>query len=493
MSSTYPIGLNAALYMGTQALSSHQQAIETIGNNVSNVNTPGYARERVNLVNTSITYSNGAETGTGVAVQSVEGLRSNLLDGLVQQSLGDQGYADNAASLTSTVQDSLGEQLSSTSTSSTSGSSVASGSGAVQDAMTNFFDAFQTLSATPSDSTARSIVVTDGQTLSTAINSAYQRLQSTQSGIAADASTVTTQINQLSQSIASLNEQITEAQAASGGTANDLVDTRTADIESLSSLVNVTTSAQSNGSVNVVLADNPAVSLVNGVNSNGAGTTQSLSVTYDATASTPLTVSGSTTGSLGAGVPSGGSLGADLDVANNVIGSPAADGDSGLLGSLDGVANQISSLVNTQNEAGFDLNGTAGTAFFSGTGAADLAVSSSMVNNPSLIAAGNGSGPLDGSNALAMANIQSNAGVLPAFQTMVSTLGQTVSTAQSNQTTQDAVTKQYQTQRDSVSGVSIDEEMTNLINFQQAYDASARFITTISDLYNTLVNNTGTG
>jgi flagellar hook-associated protein 1 FlgK len=144
--------------------------------------------------------------------------------------------------------------------------------------------------------------------------------------------------------------------------------------------------------------------------------------------------------------------------------------------------------VNNQNEAGYDANGNAGGAIFTGSGAADIAVSSTVSNDPSLIAAGDGSGPLDGSNALAMANLQNQAGIVPAFQTMVADLGQTVSNAASNQTTQDQVTQQLQAQQSSVSGVSIDEEMTNLINFQQAYDASARFITTISNLYATLVD-----
>jgi flagellar hook-associated protein 1 FlgK len=75
---------------------------------------------------------------------------------------------------------------------------------------------------------------------------------------------------------------------------------------------------------------------------------------------------------------------------------------------------------------------------------------------------------------------------------MVSGLGATVSTAASNQTTQDQLTQQLQTQQQAVSGVSIDEEMTNLISFQQAYAASARFITTISNIYSTLLNSVPT-
>jgi flagellar hook-associated protein 1 FlgK len=357
------IGLNGSLLLGAQSLNAQQLAIETVGNNISNINTPGYARQRANLV-TADTDGQGGEQDMGVTVSSIESLRSPLLDGLVQQSLGTQGYADNQASLTSTVQTSLGEQL--TSSGSSSSTATITGSGPVQDALTSFFGALQSLASTPSDATARQVVVTDAQTLSTAINGAYQRLQQTQSGIATDAGSITTQINQLSQSIASLNQQITSVQSSSGMPPNDLNDTRQADINTLSGLINVTTTTQSNGSVTVALADNPSVVLVDQGDSNGAGTTQSLSVSYNANATVPLTVSGSTTGVLGTGVPSSGSLGADLDVANNVIGSPAASGNTGLLGALDGVANQLMSQVNSQNEKGYNANGTAGGPIFSG-------------------------------------------------------------------------------------------------------------------------------
>jgi flagellar hook-associated protein 1 FlgK len=484
------IGLNGGLWMGAQSLTTQQLAIQTIGNNISNINPPGYARQRANIVTDSTT-GIGGEFDMGSQVTNIESLRSNMLDSLVQQSLGQQGYADNQSSLTSTVQDALGEQFSG-SASTNSSSTVQSGSGPIQNALANFSTALQNLANSPTDASARQVVVQDAQTLASAIGGAYQRLQSTQSQVASDASTVTGQINKLSSQIANLNKQITQVEAASGATANDLRDTREADIESLSSLVNINATTQTDGTVSVTLADAPSVVLVSGQDSNGAGTTQSLSATYNAAAATPLTISGSTTGALGAGVPSSGSLGSDLDVANNVIGSPGASGNTGLLGDLDTFTASLISSVNTQNGAGYDLNGNPGGAIFTGTGAGSIGVSAAIVSNPSLIAAGNGSGTLDGSNALAMSQLQNQPTILPAFQTMVSNLGETVATASNTQTVQDQVTQQVKTQRDSVSGVSIDEEMTNLINFQQAYAASARFINTISSLYSTLIN-TGTG
>jgi flagellar hook-associated protein 1 FlgK len=484
MSNNINIGLNASLLMGLQSMNAQQVAIQTVGNNISNVNTPGYARQRANLSNADTVYGN-QEVGTGVNVTDIESLRSSLLDGLVQQSLGDQGYADNSSSLSSAVQSALGEEFTAASSSSSGASD--SSSGAVQSAFASFFSSLQTLASTPNDPTARQQVVQDGASLATSISGAYSRLQQAQSQIATDAGSVVTQINQLSTSIASLNQQITQVQA-SGGTANDLIDTRTSDVDTLSGLVNVNVSNQANGAVNITLADAPSVSLVTGSDGGGAGSTQTLSVAYNANSATPLTVSASTAGPLGTGIPSSGSLGAHLDVVNNVIGSPGSSGDTGLLGSLDDITAQLISQVNTQSEQGYDLNGTKGTAFFTGIGAASIAVNPTVAADPSLIAAGNGTGPLDGSNAVAMANIQNSSNIIPAFQTMVSNLGETVSTAASNQSTQDQLTQQLQTQQQSVSGVSIDEEMTNLISYQQAYAASARFLTTISNLYGTLMS-----
>ena len=483
------IGLNGSLYLGERSLNAQQQAISVIGNNISNINTVGYARQRANMTESEVISPGNGEQGTGATVSNIESIRSSLLDGLVQQSLGGQGYADDQASLTATVQTALGENF--TSNASSSSSATSTSSGAIQDALSSFFGALQNLSASPTDTSARQTVVSDATALTTALNNAYTRVQQVGGEVASDASSLTDQINQLSTSIASLNQQIVQAQSVSGGQANDLVDARTADIEQLSSLVNVTSATQSDGTVTVALADNSHVVLVQGVNGGGAGTTQSLSVSYDPTSSTPLTVSASTTGALGAGIPSSGSLGSHLETANTLIGAPAADGGTGLLAQLDGVATSLKTQMNTANEAGYDLNGNAGAAFFTGTGAGNLAVSASIVSNPKLIAAASTTGaPLDGSNAATMANLQNSSTIIPAFQNIVTGVGTAVSNAASNQTTQDQVTSQLQSQRDSVSGVSIDEEMTNLISFQQAYSASARFITTISDLYDTLVNET---
>ena len=90
------IGLNGALWMGSQALTANQIAIQTTGNNISNINTPGYARQRANFA-TDSQNGTGGEVDMGTQVSDIENLTSNLLNSLVQQSLGAKGYADRPA------------------------------------------------------------------------------------------------------------------------------------------------------------------------------------------------------------------------------------------------------------------------------------------------------------------------------------------------------------------------------------------------------------
>ena len=222
---------------------------------------------------TDVQDGTGGELDMGATISSIESLRSPLLDSLVQQSLGDQGYADNQASLTSTVQTALGEQLESSSTTSGSTSTATvTGSGPIQDALSSFFTALQTLATTPSDPTARQTVVSDAQTLATAINGAYSRLQQTQSGVASDASSeVTPDQPALAEHRLAQPADHASRRQRRAAPPTTCVDTRTADINSLSSLVNVTATTQSDGTVTVALADAPSVVLVNGNDSNGAG------------------------------------------------------------------------------------------------------------------------------------------------------------------------------------------------------------------------------
>ncbi len=140
-------------------------------------------------------------------------------------------------------------------------------------------------------------------------------------------------------------------------------------------------------------------------------------------------------------------------------------------------------------------DGIGGRAFFSGNDALSLAVSSSVANNPGAVAAGTAAGgPLDNSNAIALAQLsESTTGADTAYRQLIVQLGVDTQTATNRDQIQQASTKSLDNARQQVAGVNTDEEMTNLVQYQHSYEAAARVMTTIDSMLNTLINNTGLG
>jgi flagellar hook-associated protein 1 FlgK len=152
--------------------------------------------------------------------------------------------------------------------------------------------------------------------------------------------------------------------------------------------------------------------------------------------------------------------------------------------------NGFSTLLGT-TPVGSD--GIGGRAFFTGTTAATFALTNLVANNPAAVAAGLAAGgPLDGSNAIAMANLAGAPnGADAAYQNVVVQVGSDTQTATSRDQFQQQATTSIDNARQQYSGVSVDEEMTNMVEFQHAYEAAARFTSTINSMLDTLINHTG--
>jgi flagellar hook-associated protein 1 FlgK len=157
---------------------------------------------------------------------------------------------------------------------------------------------------------------------------------------------------------------------------------------------------------------------------------------------------------------------------------------------LDAVAASLASTVNAAHQAGFDLSGAAGTQFFSGTTAATIAVA---ITDPSKIAAsGVPGGNLDASTALALSAMGSaSGGADSTYKDLIGTLASQVQRSTQTAAVQAAVTTSVDAQAQSVGGVSFDEETTNMLTYQRAYQASSRVLTTVDDMLDTLINRTG--
>jgi flagellar hook-associated protein 1 FlgK len=138
-------------------------------------------------------------------------------------------------------------------------------------------------------------------------------------------------------------------------------------------------------------------------------------------------------------------------------------------------------------------DGIGGRAFFTGTNAATLAVSAAVANNPAAVAAGTvANGPLDGSIALQLADMAtSNTGADASYNSMIVGLGVAAKDVQTRDNLQQQSTQSLDSSITSQAGVNTDEEMTNMVEYQKAYEASAKFVTTLDSMLETLINMVG--
>jgi flagellar hook-associated protein 1 FlgK len=292
--------------------------------------------------------------------------------------------------------------------------------------------------------------------------------------------------NTLLAGIAQLNGQIASAEA-SGGTPNDLLDERQQDLQNLAQLTNIQTSTQANGAVDISIGGQNLVS--------GAKVADTLQ-TYDA--------SGNGSGQLLVQTATGG---VDLTLTGGSIQGTidARDGELATMQSnINTLATNLVSSINGSGQGGYStgysLTGSTGANFFDGTDASNIAVDASLLDNPSLLqASSSATANGDGSVALQVANLASSSLSSLNSQTLgsyydgtVAGLGNALQNANTQVTNQTSVSNMLATQQSSVSGVNIDQEMTNLMSFQRAYEAAAELVNTVNQMMIT-VNGMKTG
>ncbi len=456
-------GLNAALSVATGALAAQEAAIGTVNNNIANASTPGYSREIVNLSSAGTVSSGGAAVGNGVNVDSITSVRDQLLGLRIQQ----QTSVQTAASAQSNVLASVQTYF--------SGSS-----GTIGSDLSNFFTSISALSSAPSNAADRQTVISNAQDLVGAFQATSAGLTSTQTGLNTQVSGDVTQINSLASQIAALNPQIAQ-QSAQGQDGGTLLDQRTQLEQQLAGLTNIaiTTTAEGdtvttgNGTPLVVASQSLALS----TGSGAGGLTQVLdsqgkSITQDLT---------------------GGDLGGSLQARDIAI--------PGFLTQLDTLANGFAKSFNAAQAAGYDLSGNPGGALFtipSTISGSAAGIALRTINGSAIAASSDGSAGSNG-NVATLAGVQSAAlagGLSPtaSFADLVNSVGNAASQATTQSTAVQASLTQLTNQQNAVSGVSIDEESSNLIRFQQAYQAAAEVVSTIRSLFSTTLNMvSGTG
>jgi flagellar hook-associated protein 1 FlgK len=472
------LGLFGTLSLANRSLQTQRMGTEIAGQNLANVNTPGYARQRVAIETALAIPSEVGPQGTGAEVVAIRQLRDALLDRQIQVETSVRGSFEAQQRALQFGQAALGQQIDrqATGADAASAASGVGGQNGIAEGLSDLFNAFQSLSTNPTSTAERQVLLIKAQNLATQFNQISGRLADLRLSLDESLASDVDLANVALADIASLNQQIAAAEIGGAGAANDLRDIRQRRIEDLAALARVTTTAQSDGTIDVAV---DGVALVDGA------TVLDTLETYDAGGGQMLvrTVTGGTALNV-----AGGSIHGTIT---------ARDGELAALGTeLDTLAAALIQEVNTLHAPGFGLDGTTGENFFTGTDAATIGVNAVLLGDPRRIQAGGVAGaPGDNTVALALAQLADdklaalgNQSLLENYGQVVSKLGQSLSGVNAQLTNQQIVEQMLNRQRDSVSGVSLDEEMTDLIKFQRAFEASARLIVTIDEMLVTVVN-----
>jgi len=425
-------GLQTAL----SGLIAEQTALDTTGNNIANANTEGYSRETallepnrpIPIPAMSTRTGEGAQLGTGVTVATITRIRNDYLDAQYRTQNSSLSAASTQSEVLTQAQSAFNEPS----------------SAGIASQLSTFWNAWNNLASSPTSEAAKEAVVAAGQQLATTFNELSSQLSTISTQASEQFKTLTGpggEVEDYAHQLAQLNGQIKLSEEA-GQQPNNMLDRRDELLDKLSALANITVTEQPDHTDTVSFGE-AAKPLVEGTTVNWP---QELSEA------------------------SGGRLGALLSL----------NGPTGALSTLreglDGVAETLASTVNEH----------LAKPFFSGETAATLAVA---VKPSEVQASGSKS---VGGNEVAQAIAALRGGTAEqGYAALVEKVGSDVRTANDEQTNLHTTVTAINGQRQSVSGVSLDEEMTNLITYQRGYQASARTLTAMSEMLETLIEHTG--
>jgi flagellar hook-associated protein 1 FlgK len=455
--------LSGILNTGRQALLLEQLAMELIGQNTANVNTEGYSRKRLDSANSPPILRYGKWVlGGGVTTQNLGRIRDTILDKQYRNSNSTLGYWTQ-------LEDSLGkvEQVFNE-----------FGGAAISDYLQEYWDAWQDLANDPENLSARTNLVGRGQTLAASLNTVHGNLVEERLALDQNLVDQVSEVNQITAEIAELNLQIANAEAA-GGEASDLRDRRDLLLDNLSKLVAISSHENDDGAVNVYLGGQILVQLDHAEELDAS--------VYTADGLTLHRVAWKRNGQaieLGDG-----KLHATINARDESI------PDS--MNQLDTFATTLVQTVNSRHVAGYGLTGTNGFNFWNAgtTGAGDIAVDGMIIADPRLVAtASTPDSPADNSVALLIGQLQTerilddgNSTLAEYYSNLVSGIGTESASAKERRTTEEGAVNLIDERRMSISGVSVDEEMTHLIQVQKSYDAAAKIVTTVTAMMDTIL------
>ncbi len=441
--------LAGAMGIATGAALAQEEALQISAENVANTNTPGYTR-KVPVLEQEPGYFNGqVSVGRGVMLTGTESLRDRVLELRLSRQQQTQGGLDAYVSAMSPVE------------------LLFSGTSDVGSSLDQFFNSLTQLSSDPSNSALRQTVLSDAGTVVQSFQTTASNLAGTQSSLDDSVVQVTEKINGLTAQIAALNPEVSRLEKL-GADTGTFEDQRTELVQELSKVANVQISTGDDGITITTASGTP---LVVGNRSYALTTARDLTSGLQHVYSGASDVTADFTG---------GSLGGTLKARDQDLPT--------LMSSLDTLAYNFANAINAAHSSGYDLTGAKGTNLFvAPTAVAGAALNLKVqITQPSQVAASSDTSPGGNGNLtklLAVADTPLAGGETASqyYSNLVFQAGNMVSQATAQQTASTALVAQLQKQRDALSGVSLDEEATNLIQYQRTFQAAARVINALDE------------
>ncbi len=452
------MSLTSLLSIARSALLTQQKAIDTTGHNIANASTDGYTRQRLRLGAADPLVTPIGQLGRGVVAEGIDRIRDQFLDVSYRKENGDFTRFATQRDILGGIEGIFGEP---------SDTGLAA-------ALDGFWSAFGDLANDPTGQAPRELVRQAGADIARRFQQADSRVSEAQASVVSQMQSRIDEVNEIMREIADLNTRIRSVSAGQRE-APDVKDQRDRLIDRLSSIVGVRVLSRSDGTVGVAAGD---------------------ALLVDAGQFTEFELRDQGNGRYGVGVKGGigtinvqsGELGALAELSGNTLPDIRAQ--------LDALARGVVTEVNALHRGGKNLAGATGIDFFNPTGltASSLQLSVALTTSTDNIAAGQSGGIGDNSVALALAGLRT-AGVASfggqpigtAYQKLVSRLGVQLRDATDKATAQEAVVNHVDGLRKSVSGVSVDEELTNLIAQQNAFAAAARMVTVADEMMQSVI------
>lgn len=472
-----------SLANATKALTAHRFGVTTAGNNMANVNNPDYSRQRVVIGEDGVVQTIGGPQGTGVEVQGFEQMRDSVLDREVLRETSRNASLTAQQAALAKAESSLGQEITRSGDSPFIDGATANGggSGGIAETLNNFFNAFHSLSANPGSDAEKESLLQKADILAEKLNVTAERFSDLKSDLGLQVRTDVGSANQMIEEIARLNAEISRAESSNAGQALSLRDQRQGVLEDLSELIQVRVEdiPDSAGQIRVYLptADpsRPQIDLVERgrfkeIAFEDLGSGYRFVVGDDAT---QVSING-------------GKIEGALTARDGVI-QDYVDG-------LNGFAKQLVTEVNALYNEGTP---TSNTDFFSASGDTAASISLEAGLTASTLRTTNHSDQNLGDNTLALAIAElddnrlsglGNRDFATFYRSIVTDLGEGVAKVNARLEDETIVFDLLKQQQDAVSGVSLDEEMTDMMKYQRAFEATGKLIRAIDEMLDVIVN-----